>query len=223
MALHAKSLAFKEIGVSPGVGQIGLFRLSGQSQVPVVVDGEKVISGSTTIIRHLEERNPHKPLIPHDPKSAAQVHLVENWADTTFSNATKSALLQAAVINEELRLGLLSEEVPEPLRRAIAGLPFGFINEVSGFFTKGERAQLFSSLEHLSVLVQRKSWLIGDAMSIADLSVAAQLSLLCFPVSAGETLKGKGIPGISDHPLLKPLFQWRDQLELSLLPTKPKE
>ena len=47
MALHAKSLAFKEIGVSPGVREIGLFRLSGLRQVPVVVNGEKEISGST--------------------------------------------------------------------------------------------------------------------------------------------------------------------------------
>ncbi len=221
MALHAKNLAFKEIEVTPGIGQISLFRLSGQRQVPVLVDGEKVITDSTLIIRHLEEYHPQKPLIPHDPKFAAHVHLIEDWADTTLAKAAKSALIQAAAIDTELRLGLLPKEIPDPLQKVMEGFPFRLMNEITGIFSKREHDQLFSSLEQLSLLVQNKPWLIGDEMSIADLSVAAQLSLLCFPTSSGENLKGKGIPGISDHPLLQPLFQWQDQLVLSLHPTKP--
>ena len=44
-----------------------------------------------------------------------------------------------------------------------------------------------------------------------------QLSLLRFPSSAGSALAGKGVPGLSDHPKLQPLFQWRDQIELKLM------
>ena len=52
---------------------------------------------------------------------------------------------------------------------------------------------------------------------LADIAVAAQLSLLRFPSSAGSALAGKGVPGLSDHPKLQPLFQWRDQIELKLM------
>jgi glutathione S-transferase len=41
--------------------------------------------------------------------------------------------------------------------------------------------------------------------------VVAQLSLLKFPVCAGAPLAGRGVPGIADHPLLEPLFSWRDR------------
>ena len=53
-------------------------------------------------------------------------------------------------------------------------------------------------------------------MTLADIAVAAQLSLLRFPSSAGSAL-AKGVPGLSDHPKLQPLFQWRDQIELKLM------
>ena len=56
-------------------------------------------------------------------------------------------------------------------------------------------------------------------MSLADLAVAAQISLMRFPASAGAALAGKGVFGLSDHPRLQPLFHWRDQLELSLFET----
>ena len=54
-------------------------------------------------------------------------------------------------------------------------------------------------------------------MSFADLAIAAQISLLSFPPSAGDKLYGKGCPGFKDHPQLEPLFSWRDQLENSLM------
>ena len=37
-----------------------------------------------------------------------------------------------------------------------------------------------------------------------------------FPLSAGSVLAA-GRAGLSDHPKLQPLFQWRDQIELKLM------
>ena len=43
----------------------------------------------------------------------------------------------------------------------------------------------------LSNSVSYKPWLVGDALSIADIAIAALLSLLRFPFSSGESLFGK--------------------------------
>ena len=40
MVLQAKGLSFRTVEVTPGVGQVAVFRLSGQRQVPVLVDGD---------------------------------------------------------------------------------------------------------------------------------------------------------------------------------------
>jgi glutathione S-transferase len=65
-------------------------------------------------------------------------------------------------------------------------------------------------LEQLSALVVSSGHLVGDQLSLADLAVVAQLSLLRFPTSAGVALAGEGVSGIADNPLFQPLFRWRD-------------
>ena len=61
--------------------------MSGQRQVPVLVDGDVVLADSSAIARHLEQREPSPALIPGDVREAAQVQLIEDWADTTLAAA----------------------------------------------------------------------------------------------------------------------------------------
>ena len=58
LVLAAKGLNAKLVEVVPGVGQLEVFRLSGQRQVPVLVDGAEVIADSTDIALHLERKHP---------------------------------------------------------------------------------------------------------------------------------------------------------------------
>ena len=217
MVLQAKGLSYRTVEVTPGVGQVAVFRLSGQRQVPVLVDGETVLADSTAIALHLEQRESDPALVPTDPRQAAQVRLLEDWADTTLAAAVRVALVQAAALDPQLRVALLPDDLPDPVRRVMGSLPGGWVSNVTELVNQNERAELLASLEQLSVAVQAAPWLVGNAMSLADLAVAAQLSLLRFPASSGAALSGQGVPGLSDHPKLQPLFQWRDQLELRLM------
>ena len=217
MVLQAKGLSYRTVDVTPGIGQVAVFRMSGQRQVPVLVDGDVVLADSSAIARHLERRENTPALIPSEPKAAAQVHLLEDWADTTLAKAVRAALVQAAALDPELRVALLPDDIPDPVRSVMGALPGGWVSNVTELVNQNERAELLASLEQLALSVQSTPWLVGDSMSLADLAVAAQLSLICFPSSSGTALAGKGVPGLSDHPKLQPLFQWRDQLELTLM------
>ena len=217
MVLQAKGLSYRTVDVTPGVGQVAVFRLSGQRQVPVLVDGDTVLADSTAIALHLEQREAAPALLPGDPRQAAQVRLLEDWADTTLAAAVRVALVQAAALDPQLRVALLPDDLPDPVRTVMGALPGGWVSNVTELVNQNERAELLASLEQLSTALQASPWLVGDAMSLADLAVAAQLSLLRFPASSGSALAGKGVPGLSDHPKLQPLFQWRDQLELKLM------
>ena len=64
MVLQAKGLSYRTVDVSPGIGQLAVFRLSGQRQVPVLVDGDTVLADSSAIARHLEQREPEPNLLP---------------------------------------------------------------------------------------------------------------------------------------------------------------
>ena len=217
MVLQAKGLSYRTVEVTPGVGQVAVFRLSGQRQVPVLVDGDTVVADSTAIALHLEERGADPALLPTDSREAAQVRLLEDWADTTLAAAVRLALAQAAALDPRLRVALLPDDLPDPIRTVMGAIPGGWVSNVTELVNQNDRADLLATLEQLSASVQAKPWLVGEAMSLADLAVAAQLSLLRFPASSGAALAGKGVPGLSDHPKLQPLFQWRDQLELRLM------
>ena len=221
MALQAKGLSFREVEVTPGIGQVSLFRLSGQRQVPVLVDGDDVVSDSSAICRYLEEMRPEPALIPADPKQRAQMQLIEDWADTTLAAAVRSALLQAAADDAQLREVLLPDDVPSPVRQLMSGLPGGWLSSFGELLGQEQRASMLSSLCSVADGLDPNGCLVGHAISLADLAVAAQLSLLRFPASSGESLAGRGVPGISDHPRLQNLFRWRDQLETRLIDLDP--
>jgi glutathione S-transferase len=111
-----------------------------------------------------------------------------------------------------LRTALLPEAAPEGLRSLVGALPGGLLAGLGQVVDQEALKALHASLEQLTQLVQSQPYLVGAGLSLADLAVAAQLSLLKFPASAGAPLAGRGVPGLADDPQLQPLFAWRDRL-----------
>ena len=102
---------------------------------------------------------------------------------------------------------------PAALRQLVGALPGGLMAPVGEAISEAlapcDARQLQRNLEQLLTLSQAGPYLVGDRLSLADLAVVAQLSLLRFPAGAGAPLAGRGLPGLSDNPLLAPLFQWQ--------------
>ena len=212
LVLAAKGLAYSVVEVSPGVGQFELVRLSGQRQVPVLVDGSEVIADSTAIAHFLETKQPDPALLPADAALKAQVLLLEDWADTALAAGARLALVQAAAADPVLRGGLLPDATPAPLRSLVGALPSGVLSGLGQVIDHGGMEQLRANLNQLCALVQQQPYLVGDRLSLADLAVVAQLSLVLFPASAGAPLAGLGVPGLADDPQLAPLWAWRDRI-----------
>jgi glutathione S-transferase len=212
LVLAAKGLAYSVVEVTPGVGQLELVRLSGQRQVPVLVDGSEVIADSTAIALYLEAKQPDPALLPADPAQRAQVLLLEDWADTALAPGARLALVQAAAADPVLRGGLLPDATPAALRSLVGALPAGVLSGLGQVMDHGGLEQLRANLHQLCALVQQQPYLVGDRLTLADLAVVAQLSLLLFPASAGAPLAGRGVPGLADNPQLAPLWAWRDRM-----------
>lgn len=216
LVLAIKGLAHTVVEVTPGLGQLELFRLSGQRQVPVLIDGGEVIADSTAIAIHLEERHPEPALLPREPRARARVLLLEDWADTSLASGCRQALVQAAAADPVLRGALLPDTTPAPLRQLVSALPGAMLSPVSEAVSEVlapcEARQLRGNLEQLVALVEGRRYLEGDQLSLADLAVAAQLTLLRFPESAGAPLAGRGVAGVVDNPMFAALFSWRDRI-----------
>jgi glutathione S-transferase len=78
LALAHKGLEVESVSIDPA-DRAPLRAVSGQDLVPVLVDGETIVTDSTRILHHLEERFPDPPLFPADPARAAEVEIFLDW------------------------------------------------------------------------------------------------------------------------------------------------
>lgn len=92
--------------------------VSGQSLVPVLVDGDEVLADSPAIVARLEERFPEPPLYPADAARRAEVEIFVDWFNRVWKrppNAIADELEQAEP--DFARVGELSAEMGAALDR----------------------------------------------------------------------------------------------------------
>ena len=73
-------------------------KVSGQTLVPVLVDGDEVVADSTRILEHLEERYPQRPLYPEDTAPRAEMQVFVDWFNRVWKvppNAIAAELVKA--------------------------------------------------------------------------------------------------------------------------------
>jgi len=219
MALAAKKLEYRTVEITPAIGQIDIFQKTGQKKLPVLFDKETTIHESSSIIRHLEKIEIETKLIPEDLKEASQAQIIDNWADTTLAKSIKIVFLEELTKNPILISSLFDNEISDSMQKLLLNIPTKIASQISGLINQKEKESLKQNLEYLSNLINQENFLIGDKLSIADISVASHLSLLKFPNSSGETLKGKGCSLYINDPSLQNLFNWRDLIEDQLAKT----
>ena len=87
----ALALAYKGLSVESVVidyaDRSEVQRVSGQPLVPVLVDGEQVVSDSVRILAHLEHRFPSPPLFPTDPGQRATLDIFIDWFERVWKRA----------------------------------------------------------------------------------------------------------------------------------------
>ena len=222
LILDYKGLAYRKIEVVPGMGQLELFRLSGQKQVPVLKDGNTVIADSTAIGLYLDKTYPDRPIIPTNPQQKANCLLLEQWADNSIGINGRIILLES-LKSSNLRTSMLPVGTPDILKNLVSSIPREAI-DVLGLglgltpdAVRAAKAEMHRSLESVCLLLaQNGGYLTGDTPTLADLTVAGLSLLLKIPdgpyLNIADNLKGKGVPGFADNPDYDLFFTWRDKL-----------
>ncbi|WP_417250183.1 glutathione S-transferase family protein [Celeribacter sp.] len=124
-------------------------------KVPILRIGEKNYAESSAICEYLEEKHPTPPLMPSDAEGRFEVRRLVSWFDDKF--------------HSEVTANLLYERVNRKITKS--GYP------VSANVKAGAKAIKFH-LDYMAWLLDRRRWLAGDNMTIADFAAAAHLSSL---------------------------------------------
>ncbi len=78
MRSRTSSIEVEWIDVDPN-DRSEVVRVSGQELVPVLVDGDRILTDSPVILEYLEERFPDPPLYPADPARRAELRTFVDW------------------------------------------------------------------------------------------------------------------------------------------------
>ena len=128
-------------------------QLNPGGKVPVLVDGDFALAESQAIMQYLADKAPGQTLWPAETQARADVNRWMFWSASQWTPAI-------SVLNFEhfvKRLVVGPEARPDPAR-------------------VGPAAQEVRALaELLDTHLQHRTWLSGDRLSLADLSVAAML------------------------------------------------
>lgn len=124
--------------------------------VPVLAEADgTAISGVGVIFEYLEDLKPEHALIGENPLIRAEARRLAAWFNEKFNAEVTENILGEKMMKRFLGLG-------EPDAVAIRA---GYKN-------------LRYHLQYIAYLVERRNWLAGDSLSIADIAAAAHLSSL---------------------------------------------
>ena len=188
--LDLKGIPYETVNINP-LWRPDVVRASRQTLVPVLVDGERSIAGSTQILLHLEERHPQPALLPAEPRERAECLLLIDWADAAFMALSRRLAYHRVLEGPPKDLGgLFFPGQPERVRTvagagAGAGLRIRF-----GITGRRIRADAAEARRVAAIAVGRlggADHLVGDELTLADITLATMSSPLQY---AGDEVTG---------------------------------
>ncbi|NJM83962.1 MAG: glutathione S-transferase family protein [Tabrizicola sp.] len=155
--------------------------LSPTGLIPVIEDGDLSLPDSGAILQYLDAKYPNTPLTPTDPEQRGRAIWFEAYLGAFFRDVLHP---------------LFHQRVVAPMQGAVA-------DDALMERVLTERAPRY--LDYLEGQVDG-DWLVGDALSVADIAVGANLVLFSY---LGETVPAARYPALSTyfrHLLRLPVF-----------------
>lgn len=180
-ALNYKGMDYTLQPYPPGSLQVKKFNPT--NKLPCLQQGEHWLGDSTDIAHELERLQPQRPLIPTDPAERAQVHIIEDWADESLyfyemhlrfglTENSASNVPRMMANNRGFSKWFFTKIFPRAIRS---------ITNTQGVGRKTTEQLTVDISRHIQAvdgLLLQGPWLVGDALSLADISVYVMLN--CF-------------------------------------------
>jgi glutathione S-transferase len=154
LVLNEKKIPFEMKAEPVWERRQAFLALNPAGDVPVLVEPDgAAIADSAAICEYLEDTHPAPRLFGETAREGAEVRRLIAWFDRKFNAEVTEHLVGERIMKRFLGLG-------EPDSTAL----------------RAGKANLGYHLEYLVYLSERRRWLAGESLSLADLAAAAHLS-----------------------------------------------
>ncbi len=147
-----KGIALENKMATPGSKDPEFVAMSPFGKIPAFEDGEYKLCDSTAIVSYLEAKYPAHPLIPAEPKARGKAIWFDEFADTIFVGQVGMIFFH--------RIVAPMMKMPNDL--AVAD--------------KAQADVLPALHDYLESVIPPSGFLVGDAFSLADISVVSGLT-----------------------------------------------
>jgi len=199
--LDFKRLPYRIVAVNPFTRRQAI-RAGGRGHVPVLRDGGRLVEGSNAIAAYLEEAYPDPPLLPGDASGRSEVLALEGRCDEWLGPDARRVAYEVALEKRELLLGTLLWS--RPPKRWLNGLMVRLLEprlrrkfHIYKRETDESRARLRTFLADLQARVAAGPYLVGDALTLADIAAVSLLDPL------------EIVPEFVRDRAYAPLFAWK--------------
>ncbi len=156
IVLHEKKIDFDMKVENVWERRREFLALNPAGEVPVLVEpGGTALSGSDVISEFMDDIHPEPPLIGRHPLERAEVRRLVAWFDRKFNAEVTENLVGEKVMKRFLGLGA-------PDSKAI----------------RAGHNNIHTHLSYISYLIERRKWLAGNELTLADIAAAAHLSTI---------------------------------------------
>jgi len=174
LALGYKQISYQVENLTPGLHALKLRPLTGLTTIPVLLPqqaGEpEAIADSTRIFKYLEIYRPEPNLFLASLEQQTEAWLLEDWLDESIGTATRFVYYDfRAGAGKQIDPSLFSQVLIQIVRRQYGITPAA---------VELAESRLENAIAFLSQRWQTSYYLVGDRLSVADLTAAALLSPL---------------------------------------------
>jgi glutathione S-transferase len=156
LLLAEKGLGFQLLSVNFWERPQELMTLNPAGEIPVLVEENgEIICGGYALTEYLEEKHSSPTLIGKTLQERAEIRRLMDWFDGKFEQEVTRNLVYEKVFKRLARIGSPDTQALREGKKAIQ-----------------------HHMEYLSYCLQDQPWLAGDAMTLADLTAGAHLSVI---------------------------------------------
>lgn len=129
-------------------------RLNPAGDVPVLLEQDgTIVPGDDVIAEYLEEVYPDPPLLGEEREARIEIRRLVNWFDRKFAREVSRPLIEEKVVKRFSRAGY-----------------------ADSLAIRAANHNIHHHLAYVTWLAERRNWLAGEQLSLADFAAAAHLS-----------------------------------------------
>ncbi len=186
-ALDHKNLPHMRRALVPGFHVPVARWLSGQSKLPVVRFGERVVAGSNHILLELESRYPEPALFPDDPGLCTRAMAIQAYFDQQVAPDLRRLFWSTYISHPAACARMATDGFSAATRNLWRALfptmrPLFRRNMRMDAGTLGAaRRRMVTYFDYLESEIGPSGYLVGDRFGVADLTAAAVMTAIIRP------------------------------------------